>query len=155
MKNYLSSADVAIWIALIVAKLFLCLCLAKRHALRRLPWFSAYVFTSTAKSLLLLAFTFWSSYTVYYYAYYAGSQIQLVLAVFTLLECARRVLPGLNLPQKEKAFGLLFLALGAVALFTAFWSMKYVEKRIEMGVDLAIATAFTFIAAYSSYLGLS
>lgn len=155
MKNYLSSTDLAIWIALILAKLFLCLCLVKKQAVRRLPWFSAYILISTAKSLLLLTLAFRFSYTVYYYAYHVGSQIQLALALFTLLECVRRVLPGLNLPQKEKAFALLFLALGAVALFTVSWSMRYAEKRIEMGGDLAIATAFIFVAAYSRYLGLS
>jgi hypothetical protein len=155
MKDHLSSTDLAIWITLIVGKLFLCLCLLRKQAVRRLPWFSAYVFTSTAKSLLLLALTFGSSYAAYYYAYYASGQIQSALALFTLLECARRVLPGLNLPQKEKAWGFLFLALGAVALFSSFWLMRYVEKRIEMGVDLAIATAFIFVAAYSRYLGLS
>lgn len=156
MKNYLSSIDLAMWIALIAGKLVLCLCILKRRFFSRLPWFSALIFFSSVKSLLLLAMAFWASYRAYYYAFYIGSYVESALIFLTLLECGRQVLPGLNLPQKEKAFAWLGAALATVLIFTAVWPLPSVtnERRIEVGGYLAIAVVFIFIAAYSRYLGL-
>jgi uncharacterized membrane protein YfhO len=64
------------------------------------------------------------------------------------------VLPGLNLPQKEKAFASLFVAIVGMVLFVAFWPLRFLENRIELGAQLIIGVAFIFIAAYSRYLGL-
>jgi hypothetical protein len=66
------------------------------------------------------------------------------------------VLPGLNLPQKEKALAWLLAALGAVVMFAALWPLRSIahEKRIEVAAYLAIGVVFIFIAAYSRYLGL-
>lgn len=156
MKNYLSTADLAIWIALIAGKVILCLCILKRQLLRRLPWFSAYVFVSTFKSFVLLALTFFASYTAYYYAFYVTGYMVSALAFFTLIEFGRQVLPGLDLPQRWKALAGLLAALGAVAIFAALWPLRSIanEKRIDVGAYLAIAIAFIFIAGYSRYLGL-
>lgn len=66
------------------------------------------------------------------------------------------MLPGLNLPQKEKALGWLLAALGAVVIFAVLWPLPSVvnEKRIEVCAFLAVGVVFIFIAAYSRYLGL-
>jgi len=156
MKNYLSSADLAMWIALIAGKLVLCLCILKKRFFSRLPWFSALIFVSTGRSLSLLALAFLASYRAYYYAFYIGSYIEAALVFFTVVECGRQVLPGLNLPQKEKAFAWLGAALAAVLIFTAVWPQPSIanERKIEVGAYLAIAVVFIFIAAYSRYLGL-
>jgi hypothetical protein len=156
MNNYLSSADMAIWLALIASKLILCLCILKSQLFRRLPFFSTYVFAFTVKSLLLFAIASWGSYSAYYYAFYIAGYVESALAFVTLIECARRVLPGLNLPQRENAFALLFVALAAVTAFAAMWPLRSIanEKRIELGCYLAVAVAFIFVAVYSRYLGL-
>jgi hypothetical protein len=156
MKDYISTADLAIWIVLIACRVFLCLCIMKKRLFSRLPWFSAYVFAAAIESVLLLAIAFSASYAVYYYVFYVTSHIVSVLAFLTLIECGRRVLPGLNLPQKEKALACLLASLGVVVLFAALWPLRSLvnEKRIEVGADLAIAVVFIFIAAYSRYLGL-
>ncbi|HEY1525205.1 MAG TPA: hypothetical protein VGH51_03115 [Candidatus Angelobacter sp.] len=156
MKDYISTADLATWIALIVGQVILCLCGFKKHLFRRLPWFSVYVFVSTADSLLLFALAFLASYATYYHVFYIAGRLVSVLAFLTLLEFGRQVLPGLNLPQKEKALAWLLAALGAVVIFASLWPLRSIgnEKRIEVGACLAVAVAFIFIAGYSRYLGL-
>ena len=154
MKNYISTADLVIWIVLIVARLILCFSILKTRLNHRVLWFSAYVFASSIESVLLFAIAFSASYAVYYHVFYVTSNTISALAFLTLIECGRRVLPGLDLPQKEKAVGLLFAALIAVLIFASLWPMRYVEKRIDLGAYLAIAVTFIFIAAYSRYLGL-
>jgi hypothetical protein len=156
MKNYLSITDLAMWIALIAGKVVLCLCILKKHFFSRLPWFSALIFAYSLKSLLLFAIAFRASYSTYYYVFYIGSYIESALVFLALIECGRQVLPGLNLPQKERALAWLLAALGAVAIFAALWPMRSIanEKRIEVGAYLAIGVVFIFIAAYSRYLGL-
>jgi hypothetical protein len=155
MKNYLSSIDLAMWIALIAGKVVLCLCILKKRFFSRLPWFSALIFFSTVKSLLLYALAFWASYKAYYHTFYIGGYIESSLIFLTLIECGRQVLPGLDLPQKEKAFSWLGAALAAVLIFTVVWPLPSIaqERRIEVGAYLGIAAVFIFIAAYSRYLG--
>ena len=154
MKNYLSSLDLAMWIAFFVGQVVLCLCILKRRFSQRLRWFSIFIFFATGKDAFLFALAFWSSYPAYYYAYYAGSYIESVLVFVTLIECGRRVLPGLNLPQKEQAFSYLFGALAAVLIFVYYWPLNFLENRIDVGAYLCVAITFIFIAAYSRYLGL-
>lgn len=156
MKNYLSTTDLAMWIVLIASKVVLCLCILKKRFLSRLPWFSALIFASSVKSLMLLAIAFWASYSTYYYVFYIGGYIESALVFLTLIECGRQVLPGINLPQKEKALAWLFAALGAVVIFAALWPLRSIanEKRIEVGAYLAVGVVFIFIAVYSRYLGL-
>ncbi len=156
MKNYLSNADLAIWIALFAGQVVLCLCILKKRFLRRLRWFSVFIFVATAKDLLLFTLAFWASYAAYYYAFYISGYIESALAFLTLIECGRQVLPGLNLPQKEKAVAWMTVGLGAVVVFTIVWPLRSLnhEKRIEVGACFAIALVFIFIAAYSRYLGL-
>jgi hypothetical protein len=155
MKNNLSIGDLAIWVALIASKVILCTIILKKRLFHLMRWFSAYVFASTAKSLLLLAITFLGSYAAYYYVYYAAGYIVSALAFLTLIECGRRVLPGLNLPQREKAGALLLVAIGGIIAFSGLWPLHFVENRIELGAQLSVAVAFFFIAIYSRYLGLS
>ncbi|HLK09536.1 MAG TPA: hypothetical protein VKV30_16395 [Candidatus Angelobacter sp.] len=142
--------------ALFVGQVVLCLCIWKKRFLARLRWFSILTFFATAKDLLLFAIAFRTSYSTYYYAFYIGNYIESALVFLTLIECGRQVLPGLNLPQKEKALAWLLTALGAVVIFAALWPMRSVanEKRIEVGAYLAIGVVFIFVAAYSRYLGL-
>jgi len=156
MKDYLSTTDLAMWIAIIVGKLFLCLCILKKRFYSRLPWFSALIFAYSVKSFLLYALAFWASYKAYYYTFYISGYIESALVLLTLIECGRQVLPGFNLPQKEKAFAWLSAALAAVLIFTLVWPLPSIaqERRIEVGAYLGIAVVFIFIAAYSRYLGL-
>lgn len=154
MKNYISSTDLAIWVVLIVGRLILCLSILKKHLHRKLPLFFIYAVASTTESILLLVIAFTASYALYYSVFYVTGHLVSVLAFLTLLECGRRVLPGIDLPKREKAFGVLLAAVAAVIVFAALWPMKYIEKRIELGAYLAIAVTFIFIAAYSRYLGL-
>ena len=156
MKDYINTADLAIWIVLIACRVTLCLCIIKKHLYARLPWFSVYVLASTIESVLLLAIAFFARYATYYSVFYVTSHTVSVLAFLTLLESGRRVLPGLNLPQREKAIALLSAALAAVVTFAALWPLRSFanEKRIEVGAYLSVAVAFIFIAAYSRYLGL-
>ncbi|HEY2495793.1 MAG TPA: hypothetical protein VGK24_01885 [Candidatus Angelobacter sp.] len=156
MKDYLSSPDLAMWLVLIAGKVVLCLCIFKKRFFSRLPWFSALIFASSSRSFVLLALAFLSSYKAYYYAFYIGSYIESVLVLLTLVECGRQVLPGLDLPQKEKAFAWLGASLAAVIMFLVIWPMPSVahERKIEAVAYLAVAVVFIFIAAYSRYLGL-
>lgn len=156
MKNYLHSVELAMWLLLIAGKLVLCLCIWKKRLFFRLPWFSALIFASTTRSFVLLAVAFEASYTAYYYIFYITSYIENALAFLTLVECGRRVLPGLNLPKRKQAFGWLGTALASVLVFIVFWPLQSIvhEKKIEIFGYLAIAVVFIFIAAYSRYLGL-
>ena len=154
MKNYLSTVDLAMWVVLIASKLVLCLCILKKRFFSRLLWFSALVFASSVKSLLLLALAFFASYPAYYSTFYIGSYVESALVFLTLIECGWQVLPGLNLPQKERAFAWLLTSLGAVVIFASCWPLNFLENRIEVGACLTIAVAFIFIAIYSHYLGL-
>ena len=157
MKNYLISTDLAMWLLLIAGKVVLCLCILKKRFFSRLPGFCALIFFSTAKSLGLFVIAFWASYAAYYYTYYIGGYLDSALMFLTLIECGREVLPGLSLPQKEKAFAWLAAALGVVLVFTILWPLPAIgnERRIEVGTCLVTAVCFIFIAAYSNYLGLS
>ena len=157
MKDHLGRTDLAIWIVLLAGQVVLCLSIFKKGLFRKMPWFSLYACSSTAESVLLLTVAFVGSYATYYYVFYVTSHLISMMAFATLIECGRRVLPGLNLPEKEKAFGLLFLALAALIAFIALWPLRSLtnEKRIELGAYLGIAVSFIFIAAYSRYLRLS
>jgi hypothetical protein len=154
MKSHLSIFDLTMWIALIAGKLVLCLCILRKHLFRRLPSFSVYVLTSSMKSLLLFGIAFAGSYTTYYYAFFVTGHIESILAFLTLLECGRQVLPGLDLPRKERAFGLLLAIVAGVVIFAAVWPVHYIENRLEVGAFLVISVTFIFIAIYSRYLGL-
>jgi hypothetical protein len=157
MKSYLGSTDLAIWVILTASKLVLCLCILKKHFFGRLPLFSALAFFSFVKCCGLFVIAFWANYAAYYYAYYISGYVESALVFLTLIECGRQVLPGLDLPQKEKAFAWLFAALAGVVAFAVLWPLRSIanEKRIEVGSYLAIAVTFIFIAAYSRYLGLN
>jgi hypothetical protein len=154
MKNYISTAEVAIWIVLIAARVVLCLSIFKKRLFERMPLFSVYAAWTTAQSITLFAVAFLASYNVYYYVFYVTSHLGSLLAFLTLIECGRRVLPGLDLPQKQKALSLLLASVSLVTIFVSFWPMWYVEKRIESGAYLCVAIAFIFITVYSRYLGL-
>ena len=157
MKNYISSADLAIWIVMIAGRLVLCLCILKKHLFKKLPGFSTYILASTIESILLFVIAFLADYATYYSVFYVTSHIVSALAFLTLIECGRRVLPSLNLPQREKAIALLLAALATVVAFAAVWPLRSLasEKRLEVAAYLGVAVAFIFIAAYSRYLGLS
>jgi hypothetical protein len=154
MKNFLSNADLAIWIALIAGEVILCLCIFKKNLFRKLPWFSLYIFASAAENVLFLILAFLASYTTYYYAFHVASDIKSALAFLTLVEFARRVLPGFNLPHNKKALGWFLIALAGITIFAIQWPLRYVEKRIDVAAYLTVAAAFIFIAGYSRYLGL-
>lgn len=119
-----------------------------------MPLFSVYAVWTTTESIALFTIAFLANYTVYYYIFYVTSHLSSLLAFLTLTECGRRVLPGLDLPQKQKAISFLLAATLLVVVFVSFWSMWYVEKRIESGAYLCVAIAFIFITVYSRYLGL-
>jgi hypothetical protein len=110
---------------------------------------------STIETTVLFAVAFLFSYTVYYYVFYVTSHIVSLIAFLTLIECGRRVLPGLDLPKKEQAFTFLLLTIAAIVAFVMFWSLHFVENRIELAAQLIVGATFVFIAAYSRYLGLS
>lgn len=156
MKDYINTRDLAIWITLIAGQGILCVCILKKHLFSRLLWFSIYIFSSTIQSIVLLGAAFLAPYSTYYHTFYQTGHAISALAFLTLVELARQVLPGLNLPRKEKAFGGLLLVWAGVITFAWFWPMHSLgnEKRIEVAGCLAIATAFIFVAAYSRYLGL-
>jgi hypothetical protein len=154
MKNYINATDLAIWIVLIVGRLILCLSILKKRLHQKLPLFFAYAVSSTTESILLLVLAFAANYATYYSVFYVTSHIVSVLAFLTLLECGRRVLPGLDLPNREKALGFLLAALAGVVAFATLWPMRYIEKRTDLAAYLSIAVTFIFIAAYSRHLGL-
>jgi hypothetical protein len=110
MNKLISTTDLAIWIILIAGRLFLCWSIVRKSLHRKMPWFSLYAASSTLESIVLLGIAFLFSYSVYYYVFYVTSHLVSVTAFLTLIECGRRVLPGLDLPQKEK--GCLLLASG-------------------------------------------
>ena len=153
--NYISTADLAIWIVLIVLQGTLCVSIVKRAVVRRLPWFSVYAFGSLAQNLLLIGLSYLASYPVYYYVFHATSHLISVLAFLTLVEFGRQVLPDLDLPEKEKAFGWLFAAIAGVVAFACIWPLRSVADRFEVAGLLTIAVAFIFIAGYGTYLRLS
>ena len=65
------------------------------------------------------------------------------------------MLPGLNLPQKEKASRMVVgCTWSCCHLRRPYWPLNFLENRIEVGAYLSIAVTFIFIAAYSRYLGL-
>jgi len=154
MKYYLGNVDLAIWLALIAGKIVLCLCIFKKRLYQRMPCFSFYAITSTANSLLLLFAAFLTNYTVYYYIFYVAGHIVSLAAFLTLIESGRRVLPGLNLPQKERAILLLIVSVCGVLAFVTFWPLHFIENRIELGAQLIVGLTFFFITIYSRYLGL-
>src|SRR4051812_9289368 len=117
MNKFLSTTDLAIWIALIAGRLVLCSVIFKKNLFRRMPWFSSYAFAATIESLVLFAAAFLFDYSVYYYAFYVTGHIVSVMGFLALLESGRRVLPGLDLPKKEKALTLLLAAITGIVLF--------------------------------------
>ena len=155
MKDYISSADLAIWLVLIAGRVVLCLCIMRKRLFSKLPWFSLYSFAAAFECVLLLVIAYSARYEVYYYVFYVTSHSISVLAFLTLIECGRRVLPGLNLPQRERAIAFLLATLALVVVFASLYPMRYIEERIESGAYMVVAVAFVFIAAYSRYLGLS
>ena len=154
MKNLLSSLDLALWMMLIAGQGILCLCILKKDVFRRLPCFSVYILALTVKSIVFLFLAFLASYAVYYYGFYLVSHIISALAFLTLIEFARRVLPGINLPHNKKALGWFLLCLAGIVVFAIQWPLRYVEKRMDVAAYLAVAASFIFIAVYSRYLGL-
>jgi hypothetical protein len=154
MRTFLSTPELAIWMALIAGKVILCLCIFKKRLFQRLPLFSGYVLASTVKSLLLFVIAFLGSYGAYYYTFYITGRIIWILAFLTLLEFVRQVLPSLNLPRKERAAIWLMVSLGIVVTFAARWPLRYVENRVELAGYLVIAVSFIVIARYSRSLGL-
>jgi hypothetical protein len=154
MKNYISTTDLAIWVVLIVFQVTLCFSILKRRLIRRLPWFAGYAFASTAQNLLLVGLAFLGSYAAYYYVFHITSHLISGLALLTLVEFGRQVLPGLDLPQKEKAFAWLLGAIGIIIGFASIWPLRLVADRLEVAGFLSISVSFIFIAGYASYLRL-
>jgi hypothetical protein len=154
MIKFISITDLAIWIVLIVGRLVLCSVIFKKNLFRRMPWFSSYAFASTIESLVLFAVAFLFNYTVYYWVFFVTSHIVSLMAFLALIESGRRVLPGLDLPKKEKALAWLSATIVGIVLFVIFWPLRFPENRIELGAQLIIGAGFIFIAAYSRYLGL-
>src|SRR5882672_7473121 len=101
MNKLIGTIDLAIWIALIAGRLVLCSVIFRKNLFRSMPWFSSYALASTVESLLLFAIAFLFDYAVYYYVFLVTSHIVSVMAFLVLIESSRRVLPGLDLPQKE------------------------------------------------------
>jgi magnesium-transporting ATPase (P-type) len=120
MNKLISTSDLAIWIVLIAGRLFLCLSIVRKGLHRKMPWFSLYAVSSTLESIVLLGIAFFFSYSVYYYVFYATSHLVSLTAFLTLIECGRRVLPGLDLPQREKAVFFLLVAISAIVAFVCF-----------------------------------
>jgi hypothetical protein len=156
MKEYLSTLDLAIWVALIAAQVVLCLSVLKKRLFYRLPCFSIYIFTSALESLVLLAIAFFASYTTYYHAFYIAGHFVSVLGFLTLIEFGRQIFPSLHLPQRERALACLSAVVLAIFVFVTLWPVRSIgnEKKIEVAACLMIATTFGFIAGYSRYLGL-
>jgi hypothetical protein len=154
MNEPISNLDLAMWVVFTAGQVFLCVCIIRRKITRRLPWFSAYIFAVTAETLIQLALLRWGSYAAYYYAFYASSFIVAALALFSLVECGLQVLPGLDLPKKDKARLWLIGVVAAAVTFAALWPLRYIENRVEVGAYLAIAATATVIAIYARYLGL-
>lgn len=154
MPNNLSSFELAIWIALIAGKLVLCLCIFSRRVLRRLPWFSTYILVSTAKSLLLASCSYWADYSLYYKMFYWASHMVSLFAFLTLIEFARQVLPGFDLPRRSDAIAWSLWALAVMAIFGITWPLRYQENRAEVAIYFLVAIAFIVIAGYAWRLGL-
>src|SRR6476619_1473198 len=132
MKSFLRDVNLAMWIILIAGKVVLCVCIVKKRFFGMLPLYSTLTFVATVKSFGLFIIAFRASYASYYYTYYISGYIESALVFLTLIECGRQVLPGLNLPQKEKAFTWLAVALGSVIIFSALWPLRSLnnEKKI-------------------------
>lgn len=154
MNEYVGKLDLAIWLVLIAGRLFLCLSIFRKGLHRKMPWFSLYAVSSTAESIVLLGIAFFFSYSVYYYVFYITSHLVSLAAFLTMIECGRRVLPGLDLPRKGRAISFLLVAVTAILAFVWLWPLRFGENRIELAAHLVIAVAFIFIAVYSRYLGL-
>lgn len=154
MKNSLSTLDLAIWVALLAGQVFLCLCILKKRFYRRLAGFSVYALISTAQTALLFVLAFWASYEAYYYSFYITGHLISVLALVTLIECGRQVIPGLKVQERDRAIAWLLVALALVITLVCAWPLRSIGKRVELGAYLTIAVTFIFIAAYSRYLGL-
>lgn len=153
MNEPISNLDLAMWIIFTVGQVFLCLCVIKRKITRRLPWFSVYIFASTAETLIQIALLRWGSYAAYYYTFYATGIIIAGLAFCTLVDCGLQVLPGLDLPDKDKARIWLIGVVATAIAFAALWPLRYIENRVEVGAYLTIAATAIVIAVYARYLG--
>jgi hypothetical protein len=154
MNDYVSKLDFAIWLALIAGRLFLCFSIFRKRLHRKLPWFSLYAVSSTVESIGLLAVACFFSYAIYYRAFYVTSHLVSLAAFLTMIECGGRVLPGLDLPKKERAIALLLVAVAGIVAFVWLWPLHFGENRIELAAHWIVAVTFIFIAAYSRYLGL-
>jgi hypothetical protein len=150
----ISTTDLAIWFGLIAGQAVLCAAAIKTRLFHRLPCFSVYVFCSMAESIILLVIASFASYEIYYWVFTITRLLISLLAFLTLVEFGRQVLPGLDLPQKEKALSCLLGTIALVFVFVSTWPLRFIEKRVEVGACLAIAVTFLFIAGYSRYLGL-
>lgn len=155
MNDYVNKLDLAIWLVLIAGRLFLCLSVFKKGLHGKMPWFSLYAVSSTVESITLLGIAFFFSYATYYHVFYVTSDLVSLTAFLTLIECGRRVLPGLDLPKRGKAISSLMVAVAAIIAFASFWPLRFIENRIELAAHLVVAITFIFIAAYARTLGLS
>jgi hypothetical protein len=149
-----STTDLAIWFALVAGQAILCVSIIRRGLIRRLPWFSVYVFGATAETLILITAAFRESYATYYWVFYITGHFVAVLAVIALAEFGWQIFPSLDLPQKKKALFWLVVSLAAVVIFAFTWPIRFIEKRIELAGCLALAVACFFIAGYARYLRL-
>lgn len=154
MTNRIGAFDIMIWLALIVGRLILCLCVFKKGVRSRLPFFTTYVLASCAESIILIAVAFLGSYTAYFYTFFAASHLVSILAFVTLIEFTRQVLPSLDLPRRWQALNRLLAVLAAIGVFAYLWPMRPVEKRVEVAGYLALAAAFICVTLYSRSLGL-
>jgi hypothetical protein len=150
----LRAPDLALWTALIVGRLLVCLCIVKTKFFRRLPWFSVYIAVSTAENLMLLTIAFRGTYAAYYYTYYLAGYIELTLAFAALIELGRQVFPGLDLPRKREAVRWLLAAITAALVFASAWPLPFIENKIYLGACLVVGVGFIFVAVYARYLGL-
>src|SRR6476646_7793681 len=146
MNDYVSKIDLAIWLVLIAGRLFLCLSIFRKRLHRKMPWFSLYAMSSTAESIVLLGVGFFFSYSVYYYVFYITSHLVSLAAFLTMIECGGRVLPGLDLPKRERAISFLLVAVAAIVAFVWLWPLRFVENRIELAAHMVVAVTFIFIA---------
>jgi hypothetical protein len=174
MLSSLSSLQIYLWFAGILAQCLLAGIIINRKAYSRFPWFCIYIFQSSLASLALLWVGNYSTPQNYGRAYYAESILDAILALFVISEFFVAIFGPARLPraitrasevlpkkhQGRPRILTMYLAGSLLAAYTLtasigslFWADSAWRRGEQMFLSLAVATLWV-IFLFKERLGL-
>lgn len=164
MKQYLRFADYALWLAIIVLQCVVFLSALRRGLGKCLPRFTGYIGFVSVRSLVLFAVSQFLVYRIYFWAFYAGVALEVVLLFFVIYEIFQGSFQPLESVPRSAIPAICtimsILAALAVSLAISNPASRHLPRianllnTLDRSSDIIIACALWTIVMYARHLGI-